>query len=139
MNPPQATNTPTLYERLGSRAGLERLLTRFYERARTDELLGPVFGAHIHDWESHLQTATNFWSNHTGGPVVYRGGMGKHLRLGLSPGHFERWLGLWERNAAVEVDLETTGELVAIARQVARNLVAMSAQMSALEIDRPAS
>ena len=135
MNPVPQANAPTLYERLGGRAGLERLLTRFYERARTDEILGPIFGAHVQDWESHLQTVTDFWSNHTGGPVVYRGGMGKHLRLGLSPEHFERWLGLWEWNASNEVDEEAARELVAIARHVARNLAAMSAQMSALEID----
>ena len=127
-----------LFERLGGRPGLERLLERFYDRARHDEVLGPIFGAHIHDWDSHLQTVTNFWSNHTGGPVIYRGGMGKHLRLGLAESHFDRGLTLWEENAVAEVGEAHARELVAIARQVARNLVAMANQMSALGISRPA-
>lgn len=127
-------DSPSLYERLGGRAGLERLLDRFYERARGDALLGPVFGTHVHAWQSHLQTVTDFWSNHTGGPVLYRGGMGKHLRLGLAPEHFERWLALWEENAVAEAGPDNARELVAIARQVARNLMAMAAQVSALRI-----
>jgi hemoglobin len=130
------TATTSLYERLGGRAGLERILDRFYERARHDAVLGPIFGTHIHDWDSHLQTVTNFWSNHTGGPVLYRGGMGKHLRLGLTAEHFERWLGLWEQNAVDETGADNAAELVAVARQVASNLAAMAAQMSALGIDR---
>ncbi len=124
-----------LYERLGGRAGLERLLARFYERAHQDALLGPIFAAQIHDWDAHLQTVANFWSNHTGGPVCYRGGMGKHLRLGLAPEHFERWLGLWEQNARAETDADTANELLVIARQIARNLMAMASQVSALRIE----
>lgn len=133
-DPNPAPETASLYDRLGGRPGLERLLSRFYERARNDALLGPIFGAHIHDWDSHLQTVANFWSNHTGGPVLYRGGMGRHLRLGLQPEHFERWLALWRENAEIETGPACAGELHAIARHVASNLQAMAAQASALRI-----
>jgi hemoglobin len=133
MNDPEI---PVLYERLGGRQGLERLLDRFYERARHDAVLGPIFGSHVHDWATHLQTVADFWSNHTGGPVRYRGGMGKHLRFGLSHEHFDRWLGLWEENALAETNPENARELVVIARQIAGNLIAMAAQVSALNIGR---
>jgi hemoglobin len=129
--------SPSLYERLGGHAGLERLLSRFYDRAREDDLLGPIFGAHVHDWDSHLQTVVHFWSNHTGGPVLYRGGMGRHFRLGLEPQHFERWLSLWRSNAELEVGPECAEELHAIASRVAANLKAMAAQASALNVGGP--
>lgn len=127
----------TLYDRIGGRPGLERLLTRFYERARLDPLLGPVFSAHVHDWDSHLVTVVNFWSNHTGGPVLYRGGMGRHIRLGLQPEHFDRWLALWRSNAEEEVGAGCAEELHGIATHVAANLKAMAAQVSGLTIGRP--
>jgi hemoglobin len=126
----------SLYDRLGGRVVLERLLSRFYDAARADEVLGPIFQAHVDDWESHLQTVANFWSNHTGGPVLYRGGMGRHLRLGLKPEHFERWLRLWGENVDREVDAECAAELKAIAANVAENLQAMVANVSALGIGR---
>lgn len=124
----------TLFERLGGRPGLERLVESFYTRAQQDEVLGPVFARHVHDWPSHFQTVADFWSNHTGGPPRYRGGMGKHLRLGLRSEHFSRWLTLWEANAREQVGAELAGELAAIGRHVATNLQAMQAQMSALRI-----
>ena len=52
MTAPSAT--PSLFELLGGRDGLHRLLSRFYERARLDPLLGPVFAAHVDDWPRHL-------------------------------------------------------------------------------------
>lgn len=124
----------TLYERLGGRPGLERLVESFYTRAREDDVLGPVFARHVHDWPSHFQTVADFWSNHTGGPPRYRGGMGKHLRLGLQPEHFVRWLALWEDTARQQFGEGPAAELAAIGRQVAGNLQAMQAQMSALRI-----
>ncbi len=134
MTAPSAT--PSLFERLGGRDGLHRILSRFYERARLDPLLGPVFAAHVDDWPRHLETVVDFWSNHTGGPVRYRGGMGRHLRLGLREEHFGRWLALWGENAVELADPDCARELVEIAGHVAGNLRAMQAQVSAL---RPGS
>lgn len=128
----------SLFDRLGGRPVLERLLSRFYDRAREDALLGPIFAAHVHDWDSHLQTVVDFWSNQTGGPVLYRGGMGRHLRLGLQPEHFERWLALWQENAVLEVGPECAGELHQIALHVAANLKAMATRTSGITLGGPA-
>jgi hemoglobin len=58
-----------------SEAVLEReqeislLITRFYEAARNDAVLGPVFEAHVADWDKHLRAMNDFWSAaiyHTG-------------------------------------------------------------------------
>lgn len=126
-----------LFDRIGGRPVLERLLSRFYDRAREDALLGPIFGAHVHDWDSHLQTVVDFWSNQTGGPMLYRGGMGRHLRLGLQPEHFERWLALWQENAMAEVSSDCATELHHIALHVAANLKAMAPRPSTLTFGGP--
>lgn len=69
----------------------------FYERAREDDLLGPVFGAHIADWGPHLEKMYGFWSTvllgdrkYTGNPFVKHQGVPE-----MSAAHFERWLNLF--------------------------------------------
>ncbi len=116
----------TLFDRLGGRAVLERLVTTFYQRAQADEVLGPVFARAVHDWPSHIETVTNFWSTQTGGPLLYRGGMGRHIRLGLQPEHFGSWLALWEQNALSEVGPELAADLMVIGRAFAERLQQMA-------------
>ena len=124
----------SLYDRLGGRPALDRLVAAFYGDAQNDAVLGPVFATHIHDWPSHLVTVADFWSTQTGGPPLYRGGMGKHIRLGLRPEHFARWLTLWERTARNLFGDELAAELMAIARLVAARLQEMAAGFSGLRI-----
>ena len=120
---------PTLYERLGGRVTLERVVTSFYQRAQADPLLGPVFAHEVAEWPAHIETVTHFWSTQTGGPPLYRGGMGKHLRLGLRPEHFSRWLELWLENATQEVGPELAQELTAIGQAFAARLQNMGQPM----------
>jgi len=117
----------TLYQRVGERAGLEALLAAFYSEAQLDPVIGPVFQRHVHDWPSHLATVTDFWSTQTGGPPLYRGGMGRHIRLGLEAQHFEHWLALWGRVTREQLDAESAEALLAIARMVAGRLAEMAA------------
>ena len=42
---------------------LDRLVRAFYGRVRQDEMLGPIFAAHIHDWKPHLRQMVDFWSS----------------------------------------------------------------------------
>lgn len=76
------------------------LVDTFYGHVRADEMLGPVFEGAIGDgWEPHLATMKSFWSAlifHDGG---YAGRpMPAHVQLKpqISPGHFARWLALFE-------------------------------------------
>ncbi len=117
-----------LFDRLGGRVGIVELVTDFYTRAQQDSVLGPVFAAHVHDWPAHIQTVSDFWSTQTGGPPRYRGGMGKHLRLGLQPEHFAAWLALWEENANQKFGPELGAELAVIGRLFAERLQAMARQ-----------
>src|SRR5688572_20801624 len=94
-----AVPTPSLFERIGGRPGLAKLLHHFYADVRQHNVIGPIFNAQIQHWPEHLEKIADFWSSATGGPVRYAGPMPqRHLSLGLKPEHFEAWLDLWRRN-----------------------------------------
>ncbi|BEV11288.1 group III truncated hemoglobin [Asticcacaulis sp. DW145] len=90
-------------------AELRRLVEQFYERARADALLGPVFEAAVDDWPAHFDMLTAFWSMVMNGPrpdmPVFKGRpLPKHLALPLKRQHFDRWLDLWAETTAEVLD-----------------------------------
>ncbi|ADU13619.1 group III truncated hemoglobin [Asticcacaulis excentricus] len=90
-------------------ADLRNLVERFYERARRDALLGPVFEAAVDDWPAHFDMLTAFWSMVMNGPrpdmPVFKGRpLPKHLALPLKHQHFDRWLDLWADTTAEVFD-----------------------------------
>ncbi|WP_291424024.1 group III truncated hemoglobin [Deinococcus sp.] len=98
--PELTSRTPaTLFEELGGEAALRPLLADFYAAARADDLLGPVFGRHVQDWESHLERVSAFWATMLGGSgtgVVWRGNLNTvHTGLEVRAAHLERWLELF--------------------------------------------
>lgn len=114
---------PILYERIGERPGLMKLLRHFYADVRQHEVIGPIFAAHIKDWPAHLENIADFWSGLIGGPAMYRGGMAmKHLSLGLGEVHFEAWLGLWKRNCSTHLSEADANDMIAIANKIGARL-----------------
>jgi hemoglobin len=82
-----------LYQRIGGREGISKLLRHFYADVRQDPLIGPIFNARIKDWSQHLEIIASFWVTVTGGHRNYGRPMPmKHLPLHLKEDHFERWL-----------------------------------------------
>ncbi|PWC32017.1 group III truncated hemoglobin [Azospirillum sp. TSO22-1] len=76
------------------------LVATFYERARCDPMLGPVFDTAIHDWEEHLSRIRDFWAHHLLGSGHYSGPVFMpHAVLPLEPAHFDRWLELFGETA----------------------------------------
>ena len=78
---------------------LERVVHAFYEAARHDPMIGPLFDD-VQDWEAHIARITTFWSSvalmtgrYHGQPMV------PHLKLPLEPQDFVRWLELFEQTA----------------------------------------
>jgi hemoglobin len=77
---------------------IRAVVDEFYRRARRDDRLGLVFEAHIGEWGAHLARMTDFWSaallrtgRYSGRPVE------RHREIdGLSAGHFDRWIELFE-------------------------------------------
>jgi hemoglobin len=74
------------------------VVAEFYRRARRDGRLGPVFEAHVEEWDAHLVRMTDFWSSallrtgrYSGSPVE------RHRSItGLGAVHFDRWVELFE-------------------------------------------
>ena len=113
----------SLFDRMGGRAPLLRLLNHFYADVRQHRVLGPVFESKIADWPAHIQKIADFWSNATGGPALYAGAMpGRHIPLGLEEGHFQAWLGLWEHNCRIWAPKGCAEELVTLAQNIGRRL-----------------
>lgn len=76
------------------------LVHRFYDRARNDEMLGPIFAATINNWEHHYTIVENFWSRTLLGTARYEGSpYPAHVGIGIEREHFDRWLDLFRATA----------------------------------------
>lgn len=129
---------PTLpiFERIGGRPELLKLLRHFYADVRQHTLLGPIFKTHIQDWPAHHEKIADFWSGLTGGPATYGGGMVmKHLTLGIGEVHFEAWLGLWKRTCATHLAEAEASDMIGIAEKVGGRLRAILANRNQPSID----
>jgi len=84
-------------------AMIAAVVNAFYDDARRDPLIGPVFNRVIapEAWPHHLATIADFWSSMLLGTGRYAGRpMPKHLAIPeLSDAHFQRWLALFRRTA----------------------------------------
>ncbi|ACO46220.1 group III truncated hemoglobin [Deinococcus deserti] len=110
-------------EAVGGEAALRPLLADFYARARTDELLGPVFTSHVTDWHAHLDRVTAFWVTMLGGGPAWRGNLNAaHAGLGVSSAQLERWLTLLAQAAHAHLPAEAAEVLLTRAHAMARQL-----------------
>lgn len=75
------------------------LVNSFYDRVKTDPLIGKIFDDHIDDWPTHLNKMVDFWSSVLRGTARFRGNpMSTHSQLdGITQKHFERWLALFQQ------------------------------------------
>ena len=125
MTPPPAP----LYDRLGGRPALLKLLRYFYADVRQQAEIAPIFAAHIEDWPAHLEKIADFWSGITGGPRLYGGGMPwKHLPLRLEERHFAAWLDPWRRHCRAHLPPAEADELIAAAETLGQRLRQIIAQ-----------
>jgi len=87
---------------LCSEEEIDRLVRHFYGRVREDDMLGPVFEAHVHDWEEHMLHLVDFWSALLRGTRRFRGApVQKHMVIDeLREELFERWLVLFRQTTA---------------------------------------
>ena len=86
---------------------IDRLVPAFYDRVRTDPILGPIFTQAIDDWPLHLEKLKAFWSSVMLGTGRYKGQpMVAHVRHEphMTADNFSRWLALWR---------QTSGEILA--------------------------
>lgn len=104
-------------------AVLSELVHRFYDRIRADEVLGPIFGERVADWDAHLAKMVAFWSSvalmtgrYHGRPVP------AHTPLPVDASHFERWLGLFRATAREVCTPAGASHVIERAERIARSL-----------------
>jgi len=77
---------------------ISELVDRFYERIRSDEVLGPIFARHIADWGPHLDRIKSFWRSILHNSAEFSGNpMQRHFAVhdagsALGEPEFARWL-----------------------------------------------
>lgn len=79
-------------------ARISALVDGFYEKIRSDALLGPIFNETIADWPPHLARMKDFWASIAIESGRFRGNpMVKHLAIpGIDRAHFNHWLALFD-------------------------------------------
>ena len=104
-------------------AMIERLVHGFYDLARRDEALGPVFEARVADWPAHLERMVAFWSSVMLMSGRYHGQpMTAHAPLPIDAGHFDRWLALFEQAARGICPEPAADAFMERARRIAESL-----------------
>jgi hemoglobin len=83
---------------IGTRADLELLIKKFYDKLLVDETVGFLFTETVQlDREEHLPKLVDFWEDQLLGSKKYAGNpmkvhMNIHLKEPLTKEHFDRWL-----------------------------------------------
>lgn len=96
----------------------------FYDKVRADDMLGPIFNAVVEDWDEHLPRMCDFWSSVMRRTGRYKGNpMMVHIRLeGVTPGHFERWLALFNETVSALCEQPVAHAFMDRAQTIARSL-----------------
>ncbi|MDO8654023.1 MAG: group III truncated hemoglobin [Undibacterium sp.] len=106
-------------------ASIMRLVHTFYDKVRTDELLGPVFGRLLDGkWESHLPRMVDFWSSILLRTGSFQGNVyGKHMALeGITAQHFVHWLRLFKATVNAQYTDAAAAEILLVADRIAGSL-----------------
>ncbi|MGI9368893.1 MAG: group III truncated hemoglobin [Ruegeria sp.] len=99
---------------------IDQQVSSFYECVRRDDLLGPIFQNHVHNWPAHEEKIASFWRNAI---LFERGYDGNPQRVhierpDITPDLFARWLDLFEEVAHRNLPPETAIPWVALARRI---------------------
>ena len=108
-----------------TRADIEEIIARFYDAMLKDNIVGFIFTDIVKiNLEHHLPIIVDFWADSLFKENRYQGNpLKKHLdineKLPLKPGHFTRWLYLFEKavdeshQGANANDMKRRAEMVA--------------------------
>lgn len=114
---------------LESRADIEFLVNKFYEKVAKDETIGYFFNdiAKV-NWAEHLPKMYSFWETLLFGQASYKGNpMQKHFPINqisaMEKYHFAQWLELW----TATVDEYFEGKMAEAAKTKAGNIANLMA------------
>lgn len=111
-------------KKIETRADIEEMVTRFYDRVKKDDRLGPLFNdVYKVNWADHLPLMFDFWENtlfytgnYQGNPMLVHQNL--HQQAPLREEDFERWIALFY----AVLDEEYEGEKADLARQRAASI-----------------
>ena len=111
---------PIAQNDIQSPTDIRLLVNSFYNKARQDELLVPIFDHAISDWEHHLPTMYQFWERLFLGSTDYNGNpFSKHLNLSLDSEHFVKCLKLFNQTLDENFSGTKTEETKRLASNIA--------------------
>lgn len=105
-------------------AQIADVVRAFYARVRADAVLGPIFAAHIDDWQSHESKIVRFWSH----ALLYdRSYSGNPMRVHMDAGnvgvaHFDIWLPLFDAVLAEQLPADISRSWSALAHRIGQGL-----------------
>jgi len=107
-----------------SREDVHLLVTKFYEKVRKNDELGPFFDR-IEDWDEHLDRLTTFWESslflqtkYYGNPLEAHAKTDREHDNKITELHFGIWLNLWYQT----IDEFFIGETADNAKRRARKM-----------------
>jgi hemoglobin len=110
-----------------NRNDIEMVVNAFYEKVKTDDILGPVFNVLIPvNWDTHLPVMYQFWENiifhtgsYTGNPMTLH----KYIqnKISISADQFDRWIQLFNQTT----DELFEGKNASLAKQRAAGIAAV--------------
>ena len=108
---------------LDSLEDIKLLVDSFYEKVRSDELLGPIFDGVIDGrWPEHLEKMYTFWQTVLLREHTYYGSpFSPHAKLPVKGKHFDQWIALFFET----LDANFEGEKATEAKWRARKMADM--------------
>ncbi len=104
-------------------AMIRSVVHAFYDAARRDPWLGPVFESRVEDWPAHLARMCSFWASVTLGSGEYHGRpMPMHMPLPVDGRHFDRWLALFAETVHAHCSAPAAARFLAAAGRIAQSL-----------------
>lgn len=107
-----------------SPAQIDLVVMHFYARVRAHPVLGPVFAAHVSDWQTHEEKIGRFWRN----AMLLQGGYdGNPMQVHRAAGNVERahfiiWLSLFDAVLEQELPKPLAQAWSVLAHRIGRGL-----------------
>lgn len=110
---------------LPNEAEIAAVVDLFYDRVRTDAMLGPIFNTAVEDWPHHLDRLKAFWSSIMLTSGRYKGNpLAAHLPHAheMTETAFARWLDLWRATTNELLSAAAAQAMQAKAGRIAQSL-----------------
>ena len=110
-----------------TRADIEQFIKAFYEKVKTDPVIGIIFTKIVQmDWDHHIPVIVDFWESILlDNPVYKRNAMAVHYDLNkkypLQKEHFDAWLAIFSQT----IDNMFSGSVTQLAKKRAGDIAAL--------------